>query len=142
MSKNSNQMAELFTYISANQSVYFATTHDKQPKIRPMTMFYFRGRFFMVTFSSDSKINQIKNNKLCEVLLPIKDEYDNEGYVKMIGTAKICTDPDLRADATDFCYFFDEYYKGADDPDFCLIELTFDTYEMLKPGDNHKTVVK
>jgi len=144
MAKNSNQVSrsELFSYISGSQDVYFATTHDKQPKIRPMVLFYNKGRFFMVTFSTDSKINQIKNNKLCEVLLPIKDEYSNNGYIKMIGTAKITDDLDLREEASYFCYFFDEFYKGADDPDFCLIELTFDTFEILKPGENHTIVVK
>jgi len=144
MSKSSSQasMSEIFTYISESQYVYFATTQDTQPKIRPMVLFYYKGKFFMVTFSTDSKISQIRKNKLCEVLLPIKDEYGNNGYIKMIGTARICDDMDLREDASYYCYFFDEYYKGADDPDFCLIELSFDMYEMLKPGDNHKIVVK
>jgi len=144
MSKGSGQVsiADIYTYISGSQNVYFATTLDMQPKIRPMVLFYYKGKFFMVTFSTDSKIAQIKSNKLCEVLLPIQDEYGNNGYIKLIGTAKICTDMDCREDASYFCYFFDQYYKGADDPDFCLIELTFDTYEMLKPGDNHKVILK
>ena len=144
MPKNSDQisMNEVYSYITENQYVYLATTQEMQPKIRPMVLFFYKGLFYFVTFTNDPKVAQIKNNKLCEVLLPIKDELNNNGYIKMTGRAKICTDADARYDAAYFCYFFDQYYDGPDDPDFCLIECSFDTFEFLKPGDNHKTKVQ
>ena len=128
---------EIYSYLSENQYVYFATTQDMQPKLRPMVLFFIRGHFYFVSFSGDAKVAQIKQNKLCEVLLPIKDELGNTGYVKMTGVAKICNDMVVKDDAQYWCYFFDQYYDGIDDPDFCLIELEFDTFEYLKPGDNH-----
>ena len=111
MAKGGNQatVSEIYSYISGNQYVYFATTLDNQPKIRPMVLFFHKGRFFFVTFSSDSKVAQIKSNKLCEVLLPIKDEFGNTGYVKLTGKAKICNDPYTRQEAQYFCYFFDDF---------------------------------
>jgi general stress protein 26 len=133
---------DIYSFIGDNQYVYFATTLDNQPKIRPMVLFYIRGRFFFVTFKSDAKIAQVRSNKLCEVLLPLKDEIDNNGYIRMTGTAKICDDVDMKQDAEYFCYFFDQYFDGADDPDFCLIELFFDSFEYMKPGDNHKVIIK
>jgi len=143
MPKNSDQitMSEVYSYLSENQYVYLATTLDMQPKIRPMVLFFYKGRFFFLTFTNDSKVAQIKNNKLCEALLPIKDELGNTGYIKMTGRAAICTDPDARYDAVYFCYFFDQFYDGPDDPDFCLIECKFDNFEFLKPGDIHSKKV-
>jgi general stress protein 26 len=133
---------DVYSYISDNQYVYMATTQDMQPKVRPMVLFFVKGKFYIVTFSGDSKVAQIKSNKLCEVLLPIKDELDNTGYVKMTGIAKLCVDMNVKMEAEYFCYFFDQFYDGADDPDFCLIELIFETFEVVKPGENHKQVVR
>jgi len=139
MGKSSSQptLSDIYSYIGSNQYVYFATTLENQPKIRPMVLFFHKSRFFFITFTNDSKISQIKGNKLCEVLLPIKDEVGNRGYVKMTGKAKICNDPYARDEAQYFCYFFDDLYEGSDDPTFTLIELNFDAYEILKPGDTH-----
>ena len=144
MPKISEQMSknEIFTYISENQYVYFATTLDTQPKIRTMVLFYFKGRFFFITFTNDSKVIQIKNNKLCEVLLPIEDEIGNKGHIKMSGKAKVCQDPNDRQDAEYYCYFFDQLYEGTDDPDFCLIELEFDAYEIVRPGETHSVKIQ
>ena len=143
MAKNNEQITinEILSYFSENQYVYFATMQDNQPKIRTMVLFYFKGRFFFVTLTNDSKVAQVKNNKLCEVLLPIKDELGNTGHIKMTGTAKICNDPDDRQDAEYYCYFFDQLYEGADDPDFCLMSLEFQVYEVVKPGETHSVKV-
>ena len=143
MSKNQDQISvqEIYSYISENQYVYFATTLESQPKIRTMVLFFFKGRFFFVTFTNDSKVLQIKNNKLCEVLLPITDELGNRGQIKMTGKAKICTDPDDRQDAEYYCYFFDDLYEGTDDPDFLLVELEFESFEIMKPGNRHTTKI-
>jgi len=143
MPKSSDQisMNDVFTYISENQYVYLTTTQDSQPRIRPMVLFYYKGIFYFITFTNDAKVAQIKNNKLIEVLLPIKDELNNQGYIKMSGKAKICTDADAKYDATYFCYFFDELYDGPDDPDFCLIECSFDAFEYFKPGERHSVKV-
>ena len=133
-------VSDVYSYIAGNQYVYFATTLDNQPKIRPMVLFFHQGRFFFITFTNDSKVTQIKRNKLCEVLLPIKDD-GNTGYVKMTGKAKICQDLDARYDAQYFCYFFDDFYDGSNDPNFTLIELIFDCFEILKPGETHSVKV-
>ena len=141
MGKASDQLSKsiVYSYLSKQQYVYFATTLEAQPKIRPMTLFFEKGRFFFVTFKNDSKIGQIKSNKLCEVLLPIDDESENKGYLRLTGTAKICTDEFDRQEAAYFCYFFDEFFDGPDDPDYCLLELFFDDYELMKPGESHNT---
>ena len=142
MAKNNDiTMKDIYSFITENQYVYLTTTQDMQPKIRPMTLFYYKGIFYFVTFTNDAKVAQIKNNKLIEVLLPIKDQLNNQGYIKMSGKAKICTDADAKYEATYFCYFFDELYDGPDDPDFCLLECNFDAFEYFKPGTRHSVKV-
>jgi general stress protein 26 len=143
MGKQNDQISlgEIFSYITENQYIYFATTQDKQPKIRPMVLFYYRGRFFFVTFTGDAKVGQIKSNKQCEVILPIEDDVGNKGYIKMTGNARINTDANDKDEAQYFCYFFDNMYDGSDDPDFTLIELDFETYELFRPGQNHSVKV-
>ena len=144
MGRKEDQMtlANIYGYFSESQKVYFATVLDEQPKLRPMTLFYYKGKFYFTTFTNDSKVAQIKSNKLCEVLMSINDEYKNDGYIKMTGTAKVCNDLDIKHDAQYFCYYFDTYYESVDDPDFCLIELSFHTYEYMKPGNDHTITVK
>ena len=69
--------------------------------------------------------------------MPIKDELENNGYIKMTGEAFVCNDAFVKSEAEYFCYFFDQYYESVDDPDFCLIELEFKTFEYVKPGEIH-----
>lgn len=128
---------EIYSYIKQNQYCYLATVLEKQPKIRPMVLFYHKNRFWMITFTNDSKVAQLKKNKLCEVCIPVSDHFDNKGYIKLTGQANIVKDYDLKYDASHFCYFFDEYYNSADDPDFTLIELVFSVFEIVSPGDIH-----
>ena len=143
MGKVSDQLtkADLYSYISKQQYVYFATVLEKQPKLRPMTLFFDKGRFFFVTFRNDAKIIQIKSNKWCEVLLPLQDESGSHGYLRMSGFSMICSDAYTRQEATYFCYFFDDFFDGADDPSFCLLELFFDSFELLRPGESHSIKV-
>ena len=143
MGKVSDQLskADIYSYISKQQYVYFSTVLDDQPKVRPMTLFFEKGLFFFVTFRNDSKVAQIKANKKCEVLLPLKDETGSNGYLRMTGIGKVCADEYLRQEATYFCYFFDEYFDGADDPDFVLLELFFDDYELMRPNQSYSTKV-
>jgi general stress protein 26 len=144
MGKNKDYLNEdeILSYVRDNQYVYLATILENHPKVRPMTMFYYHGRYFMVTFINDSKVLQIRNNKNIEVILPLKEEPNRDGYIRFSGIAKIINDPSLKQEATYFCYFFDEFWDGSDDPEFCLLELIFDSYEYMMPGNNHKVVIK
>jgi len=81
-------------------------------------------------------VGQISSNKRVEVCVPISEDGQN-GYIRLMGSAKIVTNNDLRAEAAEYCYFFDQYYSGWDDPDYTLIEFYPEYAEYLRPGENH-----
>ncbi|OQC11069.1 MAG: General stress protein 26 [Candidatus Cloacimonetes bacterium ADurb.Bin088] len=125
---------EIQAWIRQNQYVYLATVDKKQPHVRPIVLFLHDDRYFMATFSGDSKVGQIAGNKWVEICVPLHED-GNTGYIRLTGTARIVSNPSLRAEAAELCYFFDEYFNGPDDPDYALIEFEPNYAEYLRPGE-------
>lgn len=131
---------EIFSLLKENQESYLATSVNDQPFVRPLILFYAYSRFWYVSFTKDAKTGQIANNKKVEVCIPLR-ESGNTGYIRAQGTAKIIKDFSLKSEAVDFCYFFDDYFEGVDDPDYLLIELVFDQMQLMRPGETYSTKV-
>ncbi len=127
---------EMLSWIKQNQYVYLATSDKNRPHVRPVVMFLYEERYFVATFSGDSKVNQISNNKLVEVCIPLLED-GHTGYLRLSGHASIVHNAALKAEASERCFFFDEYFSGYDDPDYTLIELDFDYAEYLRPGERN-----
>ncbi len=125
---------EIMAWISQNQYVYLATVDKKQPRVRPVVLFMHDDRYFFATFSGDAKVGQIAANKGVEVCVPLHED-GNTGYIRLGGIATIITSAALKAEASERCFFFDEYFRGYDDPDYTLIEFEPDTAEYLRPGE-------
>jgi len=136
MARNNESLIqqEILSWLKRDQYAYLATVDKKQPKVRPVVLFNVQDRFFIVTFSGDAKVQQINSNREVEICTPISDSGDT-GYIRLAGTAVIVTKPDDKQNAIDFCYFFDEYFSGSDDPDFTLIEFFPVDAELLRPGE-------
>jgi general stress protein 26 len=126
---------EILSWIKQNQYAYLATVDKKQARVRPLVMFQVEDRYYFVTFSGDSKVGQIAENKWVEVCVPLTDD-GHTGYIRLSGTAIIIKNESTKAEATDWCYFFDEYFHGSDDPDFTLIEFYPDYAEFMRPGES------
>ncbi len=127
---------EMLSWIKQNQYVYLATSDKVKPHVRPVVMFLHEDRYFVATFSGDSKVGQISNNKLVEVCVPLLED-GHTGYLRLSGHASIVHNAALKAEASERCFFFDEYFSGYDDPDYTLIELDFDYAEYLRPGERY-----
>ncbi|MDD2332523.1 MAG: pyridoxamine 5'-phosphate oxidase family protein [Candidatus Cloacimonetes bacterium] len=127
---------EMLSWIKRDQYAYLATLDKKQPRVRPIVLFYVLDRYFIITFSGDSKVQQIVSNSAVEVCVPISED-GQTGYLRMSGNAKLCTRIEDKRDAAEFCYFFDEYFRGIDDPDFTLIEVFPGEAEYLRPGETY-----
>jgi len=127
---------EMLSWIKQNQYVYLATSDKNRPHVRPVVLFIHDERYFVATFSGDSKVSQISNNKLVEVCVPLVDD-GHTGYVRLSGHASLVHNAALKAEASERCFFFDEYFSGYDDPDYTLIELDFDYAEYLRPGERY-----
>ncbi len=132
----SSLQQEIMAWLKANQYAYLATCDKKQPRVRPVVLFYVDDRFWVVTFSGESKVQQISSNGAIEVCLPLI-EGGHTGYIRFSGYARIVSDNVQKRKATEFCYFFDEYFDGVDDPDFSLLELDLIEAEFLRPAETH-----
>jgi len=127
---------EILAWIKQNQYVYLATSDKNKPKVRHVVLFMHDERYYIATFSGDSKVSQIANNKFVEVCIPLLED-GHTGYIRLGGLARIVHNAALKADASERCFFFDEYFNGYDDPDYTLIELDFDTAEYLRPAERY-----
>jgi len=127
---------EIMAWIKQNQYVYLATVDKNKARVRPVVLFIYDDRFFVTTFTGDSKVSQIQNNKNIEVCIPLYEE-GQTGYIRLSGTASIVHNATLKAEASERCFFFDDYFSGYDDPDYTLIELDFDYAEYLRPGESY-----
>lgn len=136
MKKNAESalQAEALAFLGSSPYVYLATCDHGQPHVRPMALFCVEDEYWMVTFSGDAKVHQITNNAAIEICYPIREE-GNTGYVRATGTSKIVKDRALREAAMEFCYFFDDYFSGVDDPDYTLIQLELTELELMRPGE-------
>lgn len=103
-------------------------------RVRPIVLFIHNERYFFATFTGDSKVQQIQNNKHVEVCIPLTEE-GHTGYIRLRGMASIVNNAALKAEASERCYFFDQYFSGYDDPDYTLIEFDPDLAEYLRPGE-------
>lgn len=121
-------------WIRQNQYAYLATLDKKQPHVRPIVLFSYNDGYWIVTFSGDSKVQQIANNRWVEICIPLHED-GNTGYIRLVGTAMLVSNASQKLDAIQECYFFDEYFSGADDPDYTLISFDPSDVEYLRPGE-------
>lgn len=127
---------ELMAWLKQNQYAYLATLDKKTARVRPIVLFIFDERYYIVTFSGDSKVGQISANKGIEICVPITED-GQTGYVRLSGIAWLVKDSGTKAEAAERCYFFDEYFSGYDDPDYSLIQFDPDSAEYLRPGETY-----
>jgi len=131
---------EIMAWIGQNQYVYLASCDKKQARVRPVVLFTSENRYFFATFSGDSKVAQIQNNKHVEICIPLNED-GHTGYIRLTGIATIVHNAALKAEASERCFFFDQYFNGYDDPDYTLIEFDPDIAEYLRPGESHNQSV-
>jgi general stress protein 26 len=138
MAKNNESaiQQELAAWIKQNQYVYLATSDRKQARVRPVVLFLFEERYFFATFSGDAKVAQIQANRLVEICIPLTED-GHTGYIRLSGIARIVNNAALKAEASERCFFFDQYFSGYDDPDYTLIEFDPDYAEYLRPGETY-----
>jgi len=114
--------------------VYFATSLDGQPRVRPLTMVLLDDDFWVLTGTEDAKMKELKKNPMTEVCLAIEKD-ENKGYIRFTGKAVIIEDMDVKKKVAENIDYFKNYWKTHEDPGFTLLKMEFDEIEQLKPGD-------
>jgi general stress protein 26 len=115
-------LKNIWSHFKDFQHVCLATVEDNQPRVRPVTLVHFDGKFWITTDTKSAKTNQIRLNQRVEFCLLFK-EGDMDCCIRVSGLAKIIKDRATRAKIAKHCAFFSEHWKSVDDPNYTLLEI-------------------
>ena len=132
--KFDNFKEEVWAHFKDRQFIFLATSEEDQPRVRPVTLFYLDGRFWVLTGTENAKTKQISKNSKIEFCLLLQ-KGENRGYIRAAGSAKIIQDRKTKGKIAEQCDFFSEFWKSPDDPNYALIELHPTEIEYLRPNE-------
>lgn len=133
MTKRLNSLEEeVWRHFKDFRVIFLATSERDQPRVRPVTLVYLDGRFWIVTGTNNAKTKQIRKNPKMEFCLFL-EKGENRGYIRGAGLAQIIKDRETRAKIAKQCSFFSDYYGSSEDPNYTLIQLKITEIEYLRP---------
>ena len=132
--KFDNLKEEVWGPFKDYQFIFLATSEEDQPRVRPVTLVYLDGKFWILTGTENAKTKQISKNPKIEFCLLLQKK-DKQGYVRAAGLAKIIQDRKTKGKIAEQCDFFSEFWKSFDDPNYTLIELHPTEIECLSPDE-------
>lgn len=134
---------DLMTLLSLNEAlehlnrpnlVNLATIEDNQPRVRCVTLFPCNGRFWVLTYQSRAKVRQLALNKNVEInFLFIKDKY--QGQIRGRGFATEVKNLAIKKTIEEEVSWFKDYWSSAEDPDFCLYDISLKTLLVQYKGE-------
>ena len=132
----SGMIEDILSQIENFQYVFLATIEGDQPRVRPVTLINFEGKFWVATETRSRKVKQIMKNPKVELSFVFKKENKN-CCLRITGVAKIIEDRQVKAKLARHCDFFSRHWKSVDDPNYTLLqiipsEITYVTPEETK----------
>lgn len=134
-------LEKIWKQFKLTQLIYLATAEGKKPRVRPMSMIHYDRKLWVSTYTGDAKVKQLKRNPYFEFCLILKKGV-HSGYIRGSGRARIIAGRRTRRRVVAGIPFFKEYWKSADEPSFCLIQLKLRTIEYEAPGMMKVTRIK
>jgi len=131
---NQELIKEIHSYLDLTQTTFFATYDGIFPRVRPVSMIFLNGNFFIATGTEDNKVKQIKGNDTFEFSYLFTADKNN-GYIRGAGVSEIIKDADLRENIYQEVPFLKEYWKTSTDEGFTLLKLNVKEVEYMKPGE-------
>jgi len=122
---------EAWSHFRDLQVVFLATSEGDQPRVRPVILICFDGKFWVTTGTNNAKVSQIRKNPKVEFCLLFEEE-GKRRYIRGAGIAKIVQDKETRTRLAQHCGFFDQYWTSPDDPNYTLLELSIHEVEYLR----------
>ena len=136
MAKETKNIKEALKQLKNFQHVFLATIDGDQPRVRPVTLINFEGKFWITTDTKSEKVKQIMKNPKVEFSFIFKKRNRN-CCLRVTGLAKIIKDRQIKAKLAKHCNFFSKHWKSVDDPNYTLLqiipsEITYVTPEETK----------
>ena len=116
-------------YFEGEKIIYLATAKNNKPKVRPMALIYHGEQFWCCTLSNRKKVHQIENNENIEFALLVNDDGDFVN-IRGEGKAKIIQDSETKIKLSQVITFFGDYFKSTDDPNYVLIHMDIEKFEV------------
>jgi len=127
-------LKNVYSQFDLTQTVYLATADNNQPFVRPVTLIYFKKQFFIATSLSDTKMNQLKNNRKIEYCMPLVDK-ENMGYIRGLGEAECVNELSVKKEIFENVPYIKQFWDTPDHKEFALLELHLKYYEYLEAGE-------
>ncbi len=113
---------EVWSQFRDFQHVFLATMEGDQPRVRPVTLINFDGKFWVTTDTWSEKVKQIQRNPKVEFSFVFK-KGDRDCCIRVTGLAKIIKDKLVKAKLARHCSFFSKHWESVDDPNYTLLEI-------------------
>jgi len=122
MVEENEDIEEVWSQFKDFQHVFLATMEGDQPRVRPVTLINFNGKFWVTTDTWSEKVEQIQKNPKVEFSFVFK-KGDRNCCVRVTGLAKIIRDKLVKAKLASHCGFFSKHWENVDDPNYTLLEI-------------------
>jgi uncharacterized pyridoxamine 5'-phosphate oxidase family protein len=129
-----NLKKEIYNNFKSMNICCFATSANSKPAVRPVTIIFFRDKFWLATGTSDNKMKQISQNKNVEFCLTISGE-DSQGYIRVSGIAEKVSDIPTKKLIADNFEYIKHFWTEPDAPGYALLEIVPNEIEYLKLGE-------
>jgi len=125
---------EAWSYFKGYQTVMLATAEGGHPRVRPVTLINYDHKFWVATGTNSAKVREMRGNPNIEFCLQFQGEAGG-GYVRVAGLGDVVTDQGPKEKLFAHTSFLADYWEGADDPSYALIQIIPVEVEYMRPGD-------
>lgn len=122
MVEENEDIEEVWSQFKDFQHVFLATMEGDQPRVRPVTLINFDGKFWVTTDTWSEKVKQIQKNPKVEFSFMFK-KGDRDCCIRVTGLAEIIKDKLVKTKLARHCDFFSKHWESIDDPSYTLLEI-------------------
>ena len=129
---------KIMSSFNEQQVVSFATTEEKQPRVRPMTLIHLDGKFYMITGArggrNAKKLQQIRENPRFEYYLTLKGN-EMDGFIRGMGKTWEQDEEAIKKKIYDKITWAAGFFDKVNHPDYVLMELEHDGFSYRWPDE-------
>ncbi len=126
--------------LQGESTVYLATSEAGFPRVRPVTVVKIEGSLFVLTGTNSRKVEHIRKDNRVE-LLRMVEHGSSRGYLRISGKAQIVEDIATKKKVAEATTYFQNYWSGADDPNYALVRIEPTRIAYMAPGEIAESVI-